>query len=1268
MKKIVSILLAMCMILSALFTLTSCQVTGTHTHSFSTDWSSNDTHHWHGCTDGCEMATDFAMHTFGEWTTAGEEQHKRTCSVCAYEVTDGHTWGEGEVTTEPTPEADGVETFTCTDCGATKTRPIAYGHTHQYGDFVSISDTQHKKVCECEAEIVANHEFSTAVSVSDTQHKKSCVCGHEITEDHAWDSGETNGEQVLYTCLVCGNTKTETITVQNATVNPYSNINWSTDEQIRSMSHWHLLTQAEFDMAIADGYRHFAISHYQPSVPREDLSLYFSNVPDNVVSSPNSEKPNSSNVGGVYHFNALGSYATGGGHNADEKANLVPWQTKYDEVFANLKYPDGGGITLNHPLYYPTQTLATLLEMLDYDERVLGVEMFNGDYGILNPGNGQDKIYDTRFIDTWDAILSTGRRCWGFAVIDWYNTNYEKGSNVLLVDTSAGLTDEECLKAYRNGQFYMQVKDTGLRFTKISYENGAVTVEVNKDATIKFVTQDGAVKTVSGTTATYVPTEDDIYVRVEAADAEDADGRIFSNPFMFKTREEVAAEYDGMVNLKDSGVVYDINNSNVEGSTATTVVWGKEGVYTTTTPADTTGYTKYTVEWYNYGTAGANLDGTSYNITKRLEIKSIKAGDAPEEATITWNGKTYAKGDIVMRTSASHWLGCDAFMGWAYPSTVFKPSYAINPIAENGEIASYEATFKIDLGDCHKNGDQYVLSNFLSIGIRATGNSTPVAKVAFRAAGTAENYIDVAGPSGTFYTTSPAGRGVVGEEFTVRIEISESLTAGKYTVKTYVNGTLIDTCDVTAFDFNNIYVSDIPALARDISVTMSGIKILKYVENYDKHTHTFDTEWSSDADNHWHKVNCNEHDGCAHVANKDFGAHVDTDTNGKCDVCNKVLSGAITVDNPQNLVHTIPTTPVEAGTAVTFTVSVTGNYGVHVTGATQVGEPVVDGDTKTYTFKIEAVDPGKTVRIEKKKTNVVNKVDYTDTAIRFAEDGEVTTYVNVSGNTVSAATEASYDYAIRWKNRAVAGPSLDGTTLTYGRSKLILSITAKGSTEETQFTVNNTTYKQGGVIGQRPFLDNTTIDGVNHIIVFGTKTITSVVDSIGGPVYALAGNEVLTAPTEDSTLRFVFDTNMTVAAGKLNATQQIKILYTAETNRTSTMDADFVERRGNDVYIIFGGQDYRVAAVGETFNYRVEFRQIATDLTEDPNEAGKSYKPYEMKLFINDELIATREDQIDAGSGNYDAEPQRVQFNTLSSSCDIMITFDSTYVDRYVAP
>ena len=45
-------------------------------------------------------------------TTADEAEHQ-------------HTWNSGEITKEPTTTAEGVKTFTCTVCGATKTEPIA---------------------------------------------------------------------------------------------------------------------------------------------------------------------------------------------------------------------------------------------------------------------------------------------------------------------------------------------------------------------------------------------------------------------------------------------------------------------------------------------------------------------------------------------------------------------------------------------------------------------------------------------------------------------------------------------------------------------------------------------------------------------------------------------------------------------------------------------------------------------------------------------------------------------------------------------------------------------------------------------------------------------------------------------------------------------------------------------------------------------------------------------------------------------------------------
>lgn len=54
-----------------------------------------------------------------------DTNHQSYCTKCeAVLATEAHTWDEGTVTTEPTVEAEGVKTFTCTACGHTRTEAI----------------------------------------------------------------------------------------------------------------------------------------------------------------------------------------------------------------------------------------------------------------------------------------------------------------------------------------------------------------------------------------------------------------------------------------------------------------------------------------------------------------------------------------------------------------------------------------------------------------------------------------------------------------------------------------------------------------------------------------------------------------------------------------------------------------------------------------------------------------------------------------------------------------------------------------------------------------------------------------------------------------------------------------------------------------------------------------------------------------------------------------------------------------------------------------
>ncbi len=62
-----------------------------HTHSYSSEWKSDNTNHWHECT--CGEKSDISAHTYGEWkiikdATATEQGSKeRICSVCGYRDT-----------------------------------------------------------------------------------------------------------------------------------------------------------------------------------------------------------------------------------------------------------------------------------------------------------------------------------------------------------------------------------------------------------------------------------------------------------------------------------------------------------------------------------------------------------------------------------------------------------------------------------------------------------------------------------------------------------------------------------------------------------------------------------------------------------------------------------------------------------------------------------------------------------------------------------------------------------------------------------------------------------------------------------------------------------------------------------------------------------------------------------------------------------------------------------------------------------------------------
>ena len=143
--------------------------------------------------------------------------------------------------------------------------------------------------------------------------------------------------------------------------------------------------------------------------------------------------------------------------------------------YADATIAHGGICVLVHPNRYFSNfwTIEDMLQM----ERYTGVEIYNGD------GNVE---YDIAF-DKWDALLSAGRKVWGFGNDDSHVYGQEKQAwNMVLASEN---THEAILNAIREGSFYVS---TGYGFEAIRCEGSRIIIDLRSNALLdqmyKYVT------------------------------------------------------------------------------------------------------------------------------------------------------------------------------------------------------------------------------------------------------------------------------------------------------------------------------------------------------------------------------------------------------------------------------------------------------------------------------------------------------------------------------------------------------------------------------------------------------------------------------------------------------------------------------------------------------------------------------------------------------------------------------------------------------------
>ena len=163
-----------------------------HTHTLSTEYSSDATGHWYACS-GCTEKVNF----------------------------EAHTEDSGTVTLEPTETTEGVRTYSCKVCGyVLRTEPISAlgeNHTHNYSTEWQTDSTSHWHECDCgERKDIGTHtEGSGVVTIQPT---------------------DTSTGIMTYYCTVCEHYIRSEIIPATEPVHTHS---YGTTWKYDSIDHWH---------------------------------------------------------------------------------------------------------------------------------------------------------------------------------------------------------------------------------------------------------------------------------------------------------------------------------------------------------------------------------------------------------------------------------------------------------------------------------------------------------------------------------------------------------------------------------------------------------------------------------------------------------------------------------------------------------------------------------------------------------------------------------------------------------------------------------------------------------------------------------------------------------------------------------------------------------------------------------------------------------------------------------------------------------------------
>ena len=221
-------------------------ITPSHTHSWAEDWSKNETHHWHECTaEGCDVTENSGKNGYGEHVYDNDAD--TDCNTCGYIRTaeppaHTHSWSEDWSTDN---------THHWHECTADGCDVTENSGKNGYGAHVYTDDADTEcNTCGYKRTITPSHTHSwaTAWSNDDTYHWHNCTAeGCDVTENSGKDGygAHVYDDDADTTCNTCGYIRT--------VEPPVHTHSWSEDWSTDDTHHWHECTADGCDVTENSG-------------------------------------------------------------------------------------------------------------------------------------------------------------------------------------------------------------------------------------------------------------------------------------------------------------------------------------------------------------------------------------------------------------------------------------------------------------------------------------------------------------------------------------------------------------------------------------------------------------------------------------------------------------------------------------------------------------------------------------------------------------------------------------------------------------------------------------------------------------------------------------------------------------------------------------------------------------------------------------------------------------------------------------------------------